>query len=221
MLHAGRLITTTAKSSVSSPSAQSRHAASAASAISRGGSERRSDKRASSRSTPVLLAAAARLDDAVRVSDDDRARRELGRHCLVRLRRVDPKCEAAREDPLDGAVGLHQPRGRMAAACARDLALRGVDHELDHRDEPARRDLGSDDLVRGGKKLPRVDVLASERAEDVFRHRHVRGRVDPVAGDISKDDGKAAVPEREVVVDVAADLDAGSGLVDVAELESR
>ena len=31
-----------------------------------------------------------------------------------------------------------------------------------------------------------IDVLARERAEDVLRHRHVRGRVDAVAGDVAE-----------------------------------
>ena len=64
----------------------------------------------------VLLAAASRLDDAVRVGDDDRAGRERGVDRLVRLRRVDAERQAAREDPLDRAVRVHQPGCGMAAA---------------------------------------------------------------------------------------------------------
>ena len=109
----------------------------------------------------------------------------------------------------------------MAGARARDLAALGVDHELDHRDELPGRDLGGDDLVRGGEEVARVEMLARERAEDELRHRHVGGRVDAVAHHVAEHDREPAVVEREEVVDVAADVDARRRLVDVAELEAR
>ena len=107
----------------------------------------------------------------------------------------------------------------MAGAGARHLSLRDVEDDLDHRDEASRRDLRGDDLVRGGEKRAGIGMLAGERAEDVLRHRHVGGRVDAVTGDVAEDDGEPAVAEREVVVDVAADLEPCGRLVDVAELE--
>ena len=64
-------------------------------------------------------------------------------------------------------------------------------------------------------------MLARERAEDELRHRHVGGRVDPVAGHVAEDDGEPAVGELEEVVEVAADVDHRRGLVDGAELEPR
>ena len=58
------------------------------------------------------------------------------------------------------------------------------------------------------RKSARVRVLARERAEDELRHRHVRRRLDAVAGDVAEHDGEPAVGELEEVVDVAADVDA-------------
>ena len=169
---------------------------------------------------PELLAAAPRLDDAVRVHDDDRTRREGRGHRLVRLRRVDPERQPVRGDALDGAVRENETRLRMPAARAGDLALHGVDDELDHRDEAPRGDLGGDDLVRGSQEVAGHDVLARERPEDVLRHRHVGRRIDAVAGHVPEHDRQPPVAEGEVVVDVAADLEARRGLVDVAELEA-
>ena len=63
-------------------------------------------------------------------------------------------------------------------------------------------------------------MLAGKRPEDVLRHRHVGRRVDPVAGHVPEHDREPPVAEGEVVVDVAADLDARRGFVDVAELEA-
>ena len=60
---------------------------------------------------------------------------------------------------------------------------------------------------------------AREQAEDVLRHRHVRGRVDAVAGDVAEHDRKPPVRQRQVVVDVASDLDPRRRLVDVAQRE--
>ena len=56
--------------------------------------------------------------------------------------------------------------------------------------------------------IARLRVLARERAEHELRHRHVGGRVDPVAGDVAEHDREPAVGELEEVVDVAADVDA-------------
>ena len=75
------------------------------------------------------------------------------------------------------------------------------------------------DLVRGRQEVGRLGVLARERAEDELRHRHVGGRVDPVAGDVAEHDREAAVRELEEVVDVAADVHPRRRRVDGADVE--
>ena len=71
------------------------------------------------------------------------------------------------------------------------------------------------------RNAARLGVKARERAEDELRHRHVGGRVDPVAGDVAEDDRQPPVAGLEVVVDVAADADERRRLVDRADLEAR
>ena len=63
-------------------------------------------------------------------------------------------------------------------------------------------------------------MLAGERPEDELRHRHIGGGVDPLAGHVADHDGEAAVGEHGVVEDVAADVQAGRGLVDAADLDA-
>ena len=70
------------------------------------------------------------------------------------------------------------------------------------------------------RKSPGAGVLARERAKDELRHRHVGGRLDPVARDVAEDDGEPAVAELDEVVDVASDVDARRRLVDLADLET-
>ena len=82
-------------------------------------------------------------------------------------------------------------------------------------------DLLDDNVVRGGQERPRLRVEARERAEDELRHRHVGGRVDPVAGDVAEHDRQPPVAGLQVVVDVSADADERRRLVDRADLEAR
>ena len=80
-------------------------------------------------------------------------------------------------------------------------------------------DLGGDDLVRGSEEHARIRVHPSERAKDELGHRHVRSGLDAVARDVAEHDGEAPVRQHEVVVDVAADVDARGRFVDVPDLE--
>ena len=124
----------------------------------------------------------------------------------VALAAFDAEREPGGGKGRDAAVDAEDPRRRVTGAGARDLARGGIDDEVRHRDELARRDLADDDVVRGGKEVAGLWVLAGERAEDELRHRHVRRRVDAVPRHVPQHDGEPAVVEREEVVDVASDL---------------
>ena len=76
-----------------------------------------------------------------------------------------------------------------------------------------------DDVVRGREEVGRLRMLAHERAEDELRHRHVGRRVDAVARHVAEHDREPPILEREEVVDVAADVQAGRGLVHLADLQ--
>ena len=108
----------------------------------------------------------------------------------------------------------------MPAGRAGDLATREVDGQVEHRDELAGPDLLDHDVVRGGEEGARLRIAARQRPEDELRHRHVRGSVDAVAGDIAEHDREPVVVDLEVVVDVSADADERRRLVDRADLEA-
>ena len=140
---------------------------------------------------------------------------------LVGLSPFDPEHESAHVEAPHGSVGADEPRRWMARAGADDEPTLRVDEEVGHRDELAGRDLAHHDVVRRLQEVRRRGMLARQGAEDELRHRHVGGRLDPVAGDVSEDDRQAPVVELDEVVDVAADLDARRRLVRVADVEAR
>src|SRR5262249_1756590 len=73
---------------------------------------------------PVQLAAGPRLDDAVGVEHDGRARLELRADLLVHLAVVDAEREAARVECLDRSVLADEPRSRVTCTRARQPAGR-------------------------------------------------------------------------------------------------
>ena len=139
---------------------------------------------------------------------------------LVLLATVDPEHEAVHLERPRRAVGQDDARRGMTRARARDGAADAVDDDVAHADELADSDLAADHVVGGGEEVGRLRMLAGERAEDELGHRHVGRGVDAVPGDVSEHDGEPAVVEREEVVDIAADLHARRGLVQLADLQS-
>ena len=146
--------------------------------------------------------------------------RKLRVELLVRLGGVYAECKPAAAKRLDLPVLPDEPWHRMSGARAGEPAAR-VQGEIRHRDELAGRDLAGDDLVRVGEEIGRLGMLARQRAEDELRHRHVGRRIDAVAGDVTEHDRDPAVAELEEVVDVAADVEARSGLVHGTDVEPR
>src|SRR5436190_11804397 len=167
----------------------------------------------------IQLAVPTGLDDAVGVEDERGAERKLGVGLRVLLAAVDPEHEAVRLERLRRPVREDDPRRGMASTGCCDPAAAAVDDDVAHADELAGADLAADHVVRGGEEVGRLRMLARERAEDELRHRHVRGRVDAVAGHVAEHDRESPVLQREEVVDVAADVHACRRLVHLADLE--
>ena len=213
-------ITTTARSSERSPPANSRASSATATASARADRSCRCREQRVEPLVAVELAVPPRLDDAVGVEDERRAR--------AAARRRTPRTPGRRRSRARGraprAVASIRRRGRSAARDGPALApatcpLTAVDDDVAHADELAGADLAADHVVRGGEEVGRLRVLARERAEDELRHRHVGGRVDAVPRHVAEHDGEPAVVEREEVVEVAADVDARRRLVHLAHLE--
>ena len=110
--------TTTAQSSASSPPANARQSARTAAASACAGELGPLGQARVEPLDAVELAAGARLDHAVGVENDGRARGQLGLDLLVRLPLVDAEREPAAVEWLDRPVRVHQTRQRMSRARA-------------------------------------------------------------------------------------------------------
>ena len=167
----------------------------------------------------VLVASAARLDEAVREEAQRRAVLERGCGGLVALVRLDAEREPAGREQADRPVRREEPNRRVAGARGRDVARFGIDRQTGHRDEVATGQLSERDLVGLREERGGIRIQADERAEGELRERHVRGRSDPVTARVTEHDRELSLRERQEVVDVPADLDARRRLVDGADLE--
>src|SRR5262245_63820754 len=101
---------------------------------------------------PELAARAPRLDDAVRVQDDERPRLQPFADLLVALLVVDAEREAAGLERLDAAVRPDEPWMRMARGGAHALAAGGIERQIDERDELLGRELLAGDVGGEGEE---------------------------------------------------------------------
>ena len=159
---------------------------------------------------PELLAAAPRLDDAVCVHDDDRTRREGRGNRLVHLWDIDPERKPVRGDALDGAIRKNEPRlGVPAAGKATSPFTASITSSTMVMKRPeaiseettsfaAARNSPGTTCSRASDRKTYFAIAMSAVASTPWPVRPEHDREPPVA-------------EREVVVDVAADLEARRG----------
>ena len=111
---------------------------------------------------------------------------------------------AARRVDVARAAGGHEQRRQVAGAGQLALAGRGVEHDVDDRDERDRARRGGDERVQVVDHLGRPGALERVGAQRVADLAHRRGRVHPAPADVADHDPEAAVGEPERVVPVAA-----------------
>ena len=136
------------------------------------------------------------------------------------LVRLDAEREPARRQGRDRSARGQDAHGRVARAGGADVACDPFDRHADHRHERSACQFSDRDLVRLREELAWIRIEPDERAEDELRKGHVGRGGDTVAARIPEHHCELPVGQRQEVVDVAADLDAGGRLVDGADVEA-